>query len=181
MKKMVKKYNKNIVLFSSLLVLLISVAVFINVSNPTGYFVKEQGVKKLGNYMAEFLEVEDYVFETNSNGCVGSAKKLFKDFINIKPEQIESFIVNDDSGFANFAFTEVYDSGTLSIIKGSEFLQEYNKVRLTFNAEKMVFTKYSDKTKSINLNLTINGFVEENILVINSGAISSEGVNCLFN
>ena len=114
--------------------------------------------------MAEFLEVEDYVFETNSNGCVGSAKKLFKDFINIKPEQIESFIVNDNSGFANFAFTEVYDSGTLSIIKGSEFLQEYNKVRLTFNAEKMVFTKYSDKTKSINLNLTINGFVEENIL-----------------
>ena len=179
------KYKYTILGVLSLVVL----ASFVSFSFPTGMFfgyastVHTQNVqdivyKFLGVAQSEFLQA-------NNVQCQNIVKEVFNNALKLEPDQKESAIVpGAESGFATVVFTKKYSSGTVSMVKGKEFLADAEgdiPAKLSFEIEKIVFMDYSDVKKSIQTNFELEGVVEGGVFVVRKGSLASNGVNCKFN
>ncbi len=168
---------------------LIVLASFAGFTMPTGFFSNPSTVvhtQNLRDLVYKFLGVDEYEFLiTNDVQCQSVIKGALKDLLDTEPEQTEALnIPGEANGFSTLAYSKKYVIGTLSTVKGREFLKTTNPnevpAKIKFENEKMIFSDFSRVSRSVKVNVELDGGIEGNTFVVKQAALQSNGVKCDF-
>lgn len=176
------KHHKHISLLLSSVLIVAVMSGFFLMSQSGFRQISTFGVAKvmtLQDYTLKSLDVDKILFTIPEKGeeCMLETKDDFNSLMLMEPKQLEKYDVNGKNGFANYIYTSKYDSGIIKIKKNSE---EKQTAEIFANRDKLIFTKYADKYKTIQLNLTLRGEIKDKTFLITNGEFNSEGNKCGF-
>ncbi|MDO8660814.1 MAG: hypothetical protein Q7K43_02910 [Candidatus Woesearchaeota archaeon] len=140
--------------------------------------------------VARAVNLQDYVVKalgtnsieseapTENQECFNTAKEEFLGLLTLEPEQMEKYNIPGKKGFFNLIYTTEYNLGDIRIKRTDKAAERF--AELEISNEKMVFSKYSDKYKTIGLKMSFNGTLTNDAFTITEGTLDSNGMICSF-
>ncbi len=145
---------------------------------------EEQHEKTFGDYVYEFFSVENIFFSQNlDNDCSAVAEEFLSDFLRESPTKLRGFRSTGSNRILNQAFEgsmgkEFY--GNIVLVKGGQFFQsdDSNFVLLKLDLNRLVHTIKDEYV--VGLNLTFNGVLEDDKIMITRGNLDTDVIHCEF-